>query len=408
MSGTQDTDGMNLDGDLGADVAIVSRIPGVPLLLEVVCRTTGMGFAAITRVTEGQWVACSVRDEIGFGIAAGGELPIQTTICNEIRCTGNAIVIEDVADDPVFRLHPSPAMYGFKSYISIPIILPGGAFFGTLCAIGSDPARINTPATLGMFTLFADLVAFHLDADYRLAKTAADLVDARQGVELREQFVAVLGHDLRNPLASISASAQVLLHAPLDDSARTVVHRIQRSVSRMSSLIDNVLDFARARLGPGIPLTMGGGGTLRSMLDQVVAEIRMANPDRAIEVRIEFDDSIPCDAGRIGQMVSNLVANAVTYGSTDGPIRVDATVEGKTFEISVANAGQPIPPETLQDLFKPFVRRPGQSAQAGLGLGLYIASQIALAHRGNLSVTSSSGVTRFTFRMPIRYHSHLG
>ena len=397
---THEAEAMDPGSNAEASVARVSRIAAVPLILEVVCRTTGMGFAAIARVTEDQWIACSVRDDIGFGLEPGGELPVQTTICNEIRCTEKAIVIEDVANDPLFRQHHTPAMYGFQSYISMPIILPGGTFFGTLCAIDPHPAKINTPATIGMFRLFADLVALHLDADHRLAKSEADLVDARQSVELRDQFVAVLGHDLRNPLASIGASAHVLLYAPLDDNAKSVVHRIQRSVTRMSNLIDNVLDFARARLGAGIPLNIGNSATLRSMLEQVVAEIRMANPGRAIEARFEFDDRIACDAGRIGQMVSNLVANAVTYGGADGPIQVDASVIGEVFEISVTNTGEPISAETLKDLFKPFARVPNHPAQAGLGLGLYIASEIARAHRGTLSVVSSDGVTSFKFRMP--------
>jgi GAF domain-containing protein len=164
-----------------------------------------MGFAAVARVSEDRWVACSVRDAIRFGLQPGGELKVETTICNEIRQNRQWVVIDHVAADQTFCQHPAPALYGFQSYISMPIILPDGRFFGTLCAIDPRPALVNTPETIGMFRLFAELIAFHLDAHERLAASRARLLDERRTAELREQFIAVLGHDLKNPLASIDA-----------------------------------------------------------------------------------------------------------------------------------------------------------------------------------------------------------
>ena len=150
------------------DVAAVGKIDAVPTILEVVCRTTGLGFSAVARVTEERWVACAVRDEIAFGLQPGGELQVETTICDEIRDSGQLVVIDNVAEDEVFCGHPTPRMYGFQSYISVPIYRPDGRFFGTLCAIDPRPARLNTPETVGMFKLFADLIGFHLDVQERL------------------------------------------------------------------------------------------------------------------------------------------------------------------------------------------------------------------------------------------------
>ena len=144
------------------------RIAAVPTILEVVCRTTGMGFAAVARVTEDRWIACAVRDEIAFGFAPGGELKVETTICDEIRDSRQAVVIDHVAEDLQFRDHHTPKMYCFQSYLSMPIVLPDGTFFGTLCAIDPRPAKLNNPAIVGMFRLFAELIAFHLDANQRL------------------------------------------------------------------------------------------------------------------------------------------------------------------------------------------------------------------------------------------------
>jgi signal transduction histidine kinase len=390
----------DVTNDLAADVAAVARIDAVPMILEVVCRTTGMGFAAVARVTEDRWIACSVRDEIEFGLKPGGELKVETTICDEIRDSGQPVIIDHVSEHEAFCRHPTPAMYGFQSYISMPIFRADGAFFGTLCAIDPRPAKVNRPEVVGMFRLFADLIAFHLDAQERLATSEAALLGERQSAELREQFIAVLGHDLRNPLASIDAGAKLLLKTPLNERALTLVGLIQSSVGRMAGLIDDVLDFARGRLGGGLPLDRNGGEPLGPTLEQVVAELRMASPDRAIEAEIAPCEGVDCDRARIAQLLSNLLGNALTHGAGDEPIRVRAFIDGGHFDLSVANRGEPIPPATRERLFRPFTRATAQPHKQGLGLGLYIASEIARAHGGTLDVTSTPAETRFTFRMP--------
>jgi signal transduction histidine kinase len=391
----------HLTSSIEADVAAVARIDVVPTILEVVCRTTGMGFAAVARVTDDRWVTCAVRDEIQFGLQPGGELKVETTICDEIRGSGQPIVIDHVAGDEVFCRHPTPAMYGFQSYISIPIFRPGGVFFGTLCAIDPRPARLNTPETIGMFKLFAQLIAFHLDALERLETSEAALLSERQGTELREQFIAVLGHDLRNPLAAIQPAARLLRNEQLSEKGSFVVSLMQNSVTRMAGLIDNVLDFARGRLGGGLELDRNTGLPLEAALEQVVAGLRAAWPDRLIQTELGIHKAVRCDPARVAQLLSNLLANALTHGGSDGPVGVRATTEGGTFELSVTNQGEPIPPDTADRLFQPFVRASVRRGQQGLGLGLYIAAEIARAQGGMLEVDSTPAETRFTFKMPL-------
>ena len=137
----------------------------------------------------------------------------------------------------------------------------------------------------------------------------------------------------------------------------------------------------------------------RTKLDQVVTEMRTAHPDRVIDSDIDLGDAIVCDRTRIGQMFSNLLANAISHGDPAGPVRVRARSEGDVFELSVANQGAPIDPEPVRRLFLPFVRGADQSGSRGLGLGLYIASEIARAHGGSLEAFSTAEETRFTFRM---------
>jgi hypothetical protein len=123
---------LGLPPALADDVDIVAEIAAVPHILDVVCRTTGMGFAAVARVTEDRWIACAVRDDIDFGLRPGGELKVETTICHEIRQDGAGVIINHVAADASYAQHHTPALYGFESYISMPIRLPDGSFFGTL------------------------------------------------------------------------------------------------------------------------------------------------------------------------------------------------------------------------------------------------------------------------------------
>jgi signal transduction histidine kinase len=387
--------------DFTADIDAVQRIDAVPRILEIVCRTTGMGFAAVARVTDGRWICCAVRDEIEFGLKPGGELKVETTICHEIRQSHKAVVIDHVAEDEIYRGHHTPAMYGFQSYISVPIALTDGTFFGTLCAIDPRPARLNNPETIGTFKLFAELIASHLNTFDRLAASEAVLLSERQASELREQFIAVLGHDLRNPLASIAAGARMMTKVKSENETSKIALLMQTSINRMSLLIDNVLDFARGRLGGGLSLQRSDGEPIGLILDQVVAELRSSHPDRTINTRFDLTATLNCDGQRIGQLFSNLLGNAVTHGRPDKPIEVRASIQNGIFELSVSNSGDPIPPSAMAQLFQPFYRGTLKHSLQGLGLGLYIASEIARAHGGMLDVNSSADETRFTFRMPI-------
>jgi GAF domain-containing protein len=139
-------------------------------ILADVCSLTDMGFAAVARVTEDRWIVCQVLDKIEFGLTPGGELEVATTICDEIREHGEAVIFDDASAEPDWRTHPVPILYGFKSYASFPIFLSNGDFYGTLCAI--DPARrtIATPQVIATLRAYAAQVAALLEA--RATRTA--------------------------------------------------------------------------------------------------------------------------------------------------------------------------------------------------------------------------------------------
>ncbi len=392
----------SLNFTISADVDAVNRIPIVNQLLDVVCRTTGMGFAAIARVTDEQWITCTTKDDISFGLNPGDELELETTICHEVRQKNEAVFIDHVKNDSVYCNHHTPRIYGIESYISVPIYRKDGSIFGTLCAIDPKPKKINTPEIRGMFRLFADLISFHLYAIEEKNAAVEKLKEEKKNAELREQFIAMLGHDLKNPLATTRMSADILLKTTQDEMTKRHAAMIKSTSFRMQGLIENILDFARGKLGEGISLNRkSNNGTLIESIEQVIKEMRTNTPERIIETEIALREPVYSDRDRIGQVLSNLLGNAETHGAVDAPIKVKATTADNTFSLSVINQGEKIPDSAMENLFKPFYRKDTTAGKKGLGLGLYIASEIARAHDGSISVKSTEEETRFTFEMPL-------
>lgn len=382
-----------------AEVAAISRLDTVQAILEVCLRVTGMGYGVVAHVTEERWLACAVLDEIDFGLGVGGELPIQSTLCNEVRQRRETIAFDHASAEPQWRDHHTPRTYGLESYIAVPIILADGAFFGTLCAIDPGPAPASRPSTVKMFELFAKLIASELSSEQALRATQRALVDANATAELRDQFIAVLGHDLRNPLASIEAGATLLERRAKGTGVPAILSEIRRSTERMGRLIDDVLDFARGSLGGGL-VAVSRPSDLSTILLQVADELRNAHRDRAITSAIALEALVVCDPDRIAQLASNLLANAIVHGDHTVPVSIAARIESEAFVLTVTNGGT-ISPETAARLFKPFSRRATGEIRDGLGLGLYIAREIALAHGGTLSAWSQDNVVAFEFKAPL-------
>ncbi|MVA12177.1 PAS domain-containing protein [Agrobacterium vitis] len=216
----------------------------------------------------------------------------------------------------------------------------------------------------------------------------------------REQFIAVLGHDLRNPLASMTAGLRIITKDVKDHKSARILRLMGESVQRMGNLIDNLLDLARGRLGNGIGLEITRGGRIEPLLAKIVNEIQAAHPKRIIQTDFNLHRTIDVDQARLEQLLSNLLGNAITHGAPDEPVTVSARVVENEFQLTVGNGGEPIPDAVMQRLFQPFYRG-GDTSKQGLGLGLYIAGEIAKAHGGALRATSDKSRTCFTFTMPL-------
>lgn len=389
-----------MDRSITADISAISRINAVPAILQVISETTGLRFAAVARVTENSWTACAVLDRINFGLQVGSELDVTTTLCHEIRASHETIIISKVSEDGRYCNHHTPKMYGFESYISTPVFRTDGSFFGTVCALDPLPANLSKLPIQTMMESFAKLLAIQLEAEEQFEATEAALLDAQQTAELREQFIALLGHDLRNPLSSILSGAQILLRRSKDASITGIAEHMLTATRRASRLVDAVLDFARGRLGNGIPLQRTQCHDLHHALTHIVSEMQSAYPQRVIEADIAPLGVIHCDADRLAQLLSNLLANALVHGAA-GRVLVRAVCENGRLLLSVNNQGEPISPDRLAQLFKPYWRE-ASNTRSGLGLGLYIANEIAASHGGSMQVTSTAEAgTTFTFSMPM-------
>ena len=323
--------------DFQSDIEMLAASETVGTLLETVMLATDMRFAAVARVTTDRWVACRTVDEVNFGLSEGDEIGIDQTFCQSVRETSEKVMFNDVATDDVYRNHPIAAQFGIVSYASIPIFRSNGSFFGTLCAIDTEPRDVKHPRVVAMLEMFADIIGRSLETEERLEAQERLVEHERQMAAVQEEFVAVLGHDLRNSVAALNAGVRQLDKEPLSDKARKILPLMGTSIHRMSELIDNIMLHAKSRLGGGIRISATPDAGLEDALNHVVEEVRAAAPDHKITVDLDFDRPVSCDAARVAQAVSNLLSNAVRYADDGSEVTVRGRVSGAEAVISVAN-----------------------------------------------------------------------
>jgi nitrogen-specific signal transduction histidine kinase len=224
--------------------------------------------------------------------------------------------------------------------------------------------------------------------------------ELRQAVELKDTFIGIVGHDLRNPLLAVKATAELMLRqAEGNDGLQRSARRILNATDRMARMIDDVLDFVRGRLGGGIPVhrqTMD----MAQVCTAAVEEVRATHPGREIRLHVEGDPRGQWDPDRVAQVIGNLLGNAVKHGAPDAPIQVAVRGGEGQVDLEVHNEGAPIPQDLRENLFQPFRQGRGRG-HGGLGLGLFIVDRIVSAHGGAINVRSAQGEgTTFTVTWP--------
>jgi len=249
-----------------------------------------------------------------------------------------------------------------------------------------------------------DLTRFNESIDQSITKAVASYTSRVD--QARDMFLAILGHDLRNPLNSIAMTGHMV---PLvcNDPAEAIAcgQQISRNVSVMERMISDLLDYTRTRLGAGMPVTPASLD-LGSLARELFEEFRTAHPKRDIQLRTDGDLNGQWDTDRVRQAISNLLGNAIQHGSADFPVTLSLRGEMSNVFIDVQNGGDPIPPGELSKIFDPLIRgssaeHPTKTRSGSIGMGLYIAREVAKSHGGRIDVTSTEKEgTMFTIRLP--------
>ena len=270
----------------------------------------------------------------------------------------------------------------------MPLLRYDGSVFGTLCGLDSRPGSA---------------LARHIDLLELLAGVLASQLEEEETSQERERFLAVLGHDLRNPLNAIMMTTRVLV-ATGGVAPEERLQVILRSGRRIEEMISDVLDFARGRFGDGIVLEPAPV-VVSKLVASLVDEFSAAKPGRQIRFESELENETACwDEMRVAQVLSNLIGNALEHGPDDSQVTVTASRREDGFYLAVNNLGEEIPRSVIPRLFRPFSRASKEAvgSRSGLGLGLYIVAQIVAAHGGDIQVHSDSeSGTTFTVALPV-------
>jgi len=377
----------------------IEDIPAVKNILNTICLYTGMDLGLVTSHNGHQWIACAVRDSLGVGVSVGQQLELHYTLGDEAHGKHAPIIIPDIDycenEDWKRKLHAK----GFKSYIAFPIVDKDGLFFGTLCTIDYKAVTIDTERIAPLFELLSELISFHLGSIAKIKNTEALLGEELQYSERRDTLLSVLGHDLKNPLSAVITLSQYLADKLENAKHKQTAKLIYDSSYRMKGLIDNILDFARSKLGTGIHLNKNVV-ELDQVILQALREIQTSSLERKVLTHLGAKLSVKCDHERMAQVFSNLIGNSFRHGSSENAIVINSSIEGGKFIFHIENDGDKIPDSILNNLFKPFVGRKNQN-EGGLGLGLYISKQIITAHKGEIHVKCFDEKVVFSLWIPI-------
>jgi signal transduction histidine kinase len=248
-----------------------------------------------------------------------------------------------------------------------------------------------------------DLIRFNEAIDQSVAESVGRytaLLDRS-----RNLFLGILGHDLRNPVGAASMCAEYLIRSgKLDTKQGRMVIQIKNATSRANSIIEDLLDLTRIQFGSDIQISRSRMNVAQ-LSEQLIEEMRALYPNRVLQLTTTGDMEVEWDRSRIGQVISNLVGNAMEHGFKNSPTSVAVAGKAALVELSVRNMGKPIPPDSIESVFELFKQGAGESEpderSMHLGLGLHITKEIVLAHGGTIAVTSTEkDGTTFTATIP--------
>jgi two-component system, sensor histidine kinase and response regulator len=331
------------------------------------------------------------RDGVELLFARSGAEALELLLVHEI-----ALAVVDVQMPEMDGFELAELMRGAARTKRVPIIF--------VTAGTRDPQRVFQGYESGAVDfLFKPIEPHILNSKVDVFLELADQRRrATHALRLNELFVAIVGHDLRNPLAAMLAAAEQLAEQLSEDRQLRALRRMTAAGQRMAAMIEQLLDLTRARLGGGL-----GFVRVRERVDvgelvrRAVDELRASHPDREIALSLTSDATVTGDGERLVQLFSNVVGNAVTHGVPGTPVEVSVIGRLGDIWVEIRNRGV-IPPDRIATLFEPFRARGRETPRSsGLGLGLFISQQVAAAHGGDIAVASSAETgTIVTVRLP--------
>ncbi len=377
----------------------LASMPEVGDALAKLAETSGMPTVLLTGMQREDWCIWAAHGAARLGLDVGLLRPAQGLYCRDVRRTGRPLVIDDAEEGP-YRQHPSYRELGVMSYLGVPFRVADGPILGTVCALDSKP-HLGLDSVVPHFELMSRMLAHEL----QLTHVTRDMLDALARVsetaEARERFLAMVAHDLRSPLASIDATARQLLRAPpTPEVLAASAERVLRGTERMRRMIDDLLDYARGRLGGGIPISRVRIDDVGAFLDSVIDDVMSSRRSCIIERRFDVPRSTDAswDRDRISQAMINVFVNACDHGTANAVVHVTARLTSdRDLVVEVTNDGE-IGVDARSSIFDPFC---GARDSVGLGLGLFIAKRIVDAHGGSIDVAGREGKTCAALRIPL-------
>ncbi|KIZ51576.1 histidine kinase [Pseudomonas oryzihabitans] len=374
-------------------VELLTSLDSVAALLRVVCDISGLGVATVAEVTEQRWIACAVEDRIAFGLQPGAELDLESTLCNHVRSSHDAVIISDVTQNPTYCDHPAPGLYGWKSYLSVPVFRPNGTFFGTLCAFDPQPApRLEQRPVIDTLDGFARLLGELLAREEQRREASPGARGDRDLTPLREQLLVLLEEDLQRPLQALAKEASA-------DAAQA--QRWQAEAQRLAERSAAAADFVRVRLGHGLPLKLTLVEGVNERLTNLLATLQARFPDQTLGSELpELPAAVRLDLPRLLQAVAALLEWAASRNPAGGTLLLRGELDERCYRLAVESRTAVVDPGSLSQVFQPALIQAKAELPARLELSLYLAQEVARGHGGSLIARLDDGRLRFLLTLP--------
>ncbi|MBA1258705.1 sensor histidine kinase [Pseudomonas oryzihabitans] len=374
-------------------IELLTSLDSVAALLRVVCDISGLGVATVAEVTEQRWIACAVEDRIAFGLQPGAELDLESTLCNHARSSHDAVIISDVTQNPTYCDHPAPGLYGWKSYLSVPVFRPNGTFFGTLCAFDPQPApRLEQRPVIDTLDGFARLLGELLAREEQRREASPGARGDRDLTPLREQLLVLLEEDLQRPLQALSKEASA-------DAAQA--QRLQAEAQRLAERSAAAADFVRVRLGHGLPLKLTLVEGVNERLTNLLATLQARFPDQTLGSELpELPPAVRLDLPRLLQAMGALLEWVASRNPAGGTLLLRGELDERCYRLAVESRTAVVDPGSLSQVFQPALTEATPEQPARLELSLYLAQEVARGHGGSLVARQENGRLRFILTLP--------